>query len=457
MGHSFYITYCVMDTEAGANPFGHACLIFSKQAFEKGPIEVVNCFGHYSLPSSTTNPLIRAAKRIAGFSIDLQDGHGVLRKESMRYLDENGLKGISFAVSEEVFQNTITSCEQSIADEEQAIKELDTELDKLGMKKNAYTRYILERAKAAEENRAPRLKKFHVTMDLTKHGPDTSHSYTCKDRALDILQDNGVFSSEVRGILASTRAKQAFPRYSRFSLAPIRLVSTGDLLTHRSARTGKLYCYSEWEKNQLYWATPIAIMDSKPSFTPNFNAIKEIHRILKTLLNRVRQMEAAIINKIDELEKKSGHQQERLLFKDQLRRLRLIALEFNNGFQNSNFECLLAKRLKAETILNVATLCLNPDKVKYSFVFRAIKSAYLFHMLLGLLLLAATIALLPIAPSVAVASTAALVYTGRSMHGFYKEEVKFAEMKSDYNQYMQNQTVSHSRDEVSSPTEPAYA
>lgn len=444
-----------MDTEAGANPLGHASLIFSKQSGEKSPIEVVNCFGHYSLTSSTTNPLIRVGKKLAGFNIDLQDGHGVLRQELMRYLDENGLKGLSFTVSEDVFQNTIAYCERSMAEEQNAIEELDAELDELGMKKNAYTRYILEKEKAKRENRLPRLKKFHVTMDFTKTGPDSSHSYTCKDRALDILTENGVISSEERALLASSRAKQAFPRYSRFALPPIRLASTGDLLTHRSDRTHKLYCYTEWGKNRLYWATPMGIYTPEHSTSQDFNSIADIHVILKQLLNRVRQMETMITNKIDELEKqpKHKHRQELLIFRDQLRRLRKISVEFSNAYENSDPDSLQSKRLKAETILNVASLCLTPEKVNYSFAFRVIESAYLCHMLLGFLLLAATLALLPVAPWAAVASAGALVYSARSMHGFYKEEVKFAEMKSDYNQYMQSKAshLSHEEHELLSP------
>ncbi len=43
-----YVTYCVMNTEAGANPFGHASLIFSRQETETSPIEVLNGVGFYS-------------------------------------------------------------------------------------------------------------------------------------------------------------------------------------------------------------------------------------------------------------------------------------------------------------------------------------------------------------------------------------------------------------------------
>ena len=82
------VTYCVMDTDAEANPFGHACLLLSRQEDELKPVEVVNAAGFYSSRSSTVNPIYRFIKFILGFAIDLQDSSGMLREEEIRYLDK---------------------------------------------------------------------------------------------------------------------------------------------------------------------------------------------------------------------------------------------------------------------------------------------------------------------------------------------------------------------------------
>ncbi|MDI1351980.1 MAG: hypothetical protein PSV35_04305, partial [bacterium] len=140
----YYLTYCVMDTDAGANPFGHSCLLFSKQNCEQSPIRVIDSYGYYSQPSTTTNPVVVNIKKILGFKVDLQDGHGVLEQEPMRTINGDGLSGISFLVTELQFNNVLHDAKESIRIEKETINELNLELTHLGLEPNGYNRHILE-------------------------------------------------------------------------------------------------------------------------------------------------------------------------------------------------------------------------------------------------------------------------------------------------------------------------
>ena len=77
MKHSKYIiSYVVMDTLAGANPFHHAFLLLSKQEKANELLEVDASFGFYSRPSKSSNPLVNALWGALGLTFNLQGAHG---------------------------------------------------------------------------------------------------------------------------------------------------------------------------------------------------------------------------------------------------------------------------------------------------------------------------------------------------------------------------------------------
>src|SRR5580704_14889309 len=220
----YYVTYCVSDTDAGANPFGHASLIFSRQENEVSPIEVLDGLGFYSQPSSTTNPIMKGVKYLLNLNVDLQDGHGILKQELMRDLDSDGLRGISFEANQQQFEAIRHNYQQLIKTEREVIEELNAELINQGIEPNGHTRYIAEKAKAQAEGRMPRLKPFHITMKLTMDGFDSSDSFTCKDYSLELLSLHNIIPQDIRDELISNRATTAFPVCSSLYLPPIRLI-----------------------------------------------------------------------------------------------------------------------------------------------------------------------------------------------------------------------------------------
>ena len=119
-------TYCTFDKEAGANPLWHSCILLSKLDEEKKLLEVVDNWGFYGLPTTQPgNSLINQLKIRMGLDIDLQDNHGMLRHEEIRYLDLGcGLHGTTFELTREQFDLLQKKCQDMAAEQDQAINEV---------------------------------------------------------------------------------------------------------------------------------------------------------------------------------------------------------------------------------------------------------------------------------------------------------------------------------------------
>lgn len=417
-----------MDTDAGANPFGHSCLIFSRQEKEKSPVEVVDGVGFYSQPSTTTNPFFSTVKAALGLNVDLQDGHGVLKQESMHELDGKGLHGISFEVTEEQFHALNERYISLMKTQQQVMDELNAELTGQGIEANGFTRFDAEKAKAAAEGREPRLKPFHITMEFTLSGLDSSASYTCKDYALDLLTEHQVISGELKNQFNSNTATKAFPAFSDLPLHPIHLISTGMPEKVTSKRTGQVFYNHVWGKNSLYWASPVNTYDHKPSLTDDS---------LKDILYRIPRIEYRLYETIRKTQEEEPENKEYLYALNiQLKRVQNLAFLFNNTHDNQNL-LLLQERLKtADKVLNIATFSMNQEKMNYSFLLRAYESVTLHEALLGILIMAvsATILTTPVGIGLFIAGTSLAAY---QLHGFYAEETQRAETKKDYELYQQ--------------------
>jgi hypothetical protein len=408
----FFVTYCVMDMDAGANPFGHSCLIFSKQEIDNGPIEAIDAIGFYSQPSTTTNPIIKTLKSLLGFPIDLQDGHGVLIQESIRYLNGNGLKGMSFAITEQQFTLLKKNYRQLMEDEQTAINELNKEL---ASHANGYTRHVAEKEKAKIEKRPPRLKPFHVVMELTRHGFDSSNSYTCKDRVLDILQENGVITDSLRKKIESSKAKQTFPRCSSLHLPAIRLISTGEPQKVISSK-GAIFYNHVWDKNGLFWATH-----------PENEFETEEYQPLKSILNRITAMENTLHKTIDQLKETEENKEYRRQLHSQLKRVQNLAYLFNNAHENKTE--LINKLIIADKVLYIADLIMEPERLNPSFLLRAYTSSAAQNALVGFLAIMLSVALTLVALPIGIALTAAsTITTARQLYGFYQEEKELSKV-----------------------------
>ncbi len=429
----YYVTYCVMDTEAGANPFGHSCLIFSQQENETSAVEVMDSVGFYSQPSTTTNPFLKGLKHVLGLNVDLQDGHGILKQEAIRNLDGNGLHGISFVVTPEQFAKTREDYHQMMKTEAEVINELNLELSRQGIVQNGHTRYIAEKAKAAAEGRMPRLKPFHFTMKLTMNGLDSSDSYTCKDHSLELLTRNHIIPEEIRNQLISNRATTAFPRFSSLSLPPIRLISTGEPQKTVSRNTGNIYYNREWGTNSLFWGSSILATEQEALAE---NRIDETYDLLTEIMHRIRRMERLLRHRIEEIEEEPEPNTEHIYqLNIQLKRVENLSFLFKNTHENQISASLKEKLLKADQVLNMAYVSMNPDKINYSFLLKAYESIMFQDAIVGLLAMAisAAAALLLAPPLVGVGFfVVSTAFTALKLHGFYKEEVKFDQVYKDY-------------------------
>lgn len=413
----YYVTYCVMDMDAGSSPFGHSCLIFSKQETENGAIEAIDSIGFYSQPSTTTNPIIKTLKNLLGFPIDLQDGHGVLIQESMRFLNSNGLKGISFPITEQQFIRLRANYRQLMDDEQKAIKELNEELTSRNHPANGYTRHLAEKEKAKTEQRPSRLKPFHVIMELNGHGFDSSNSYTCKDRALDILEENGVITNSHRKKIVSSKAEQAFPRFSSLYLPPIRLISTGEPQKYTSKK-GEVYHNHVWNNNGLFWATH-----------PQDEFGSDEYQALKSILNRIAAMERSLHQIIDRPNNTADNKEYLHQLTIQLKRVQNLAYLFNNAHDNQNQ--LIKKIITANKVLHIAGLTLEPEPINSNFLFRAYNSVAVQNALVGLLAILLSAALTLVALPIGIALTAvSTVATARQLYGFYQEEKELSKVKA---------------------------
>ncbi|MCL9684882.1 hypothetical protein [Legionella maioricensis] len=434
----YYVTYCVMDTEAGANPFGHSCLIFSQQENEASPVEVMDSVGFYSQPSTTTNPFLKGLKQALGFKVDLQDGHGILRQEAMRHLDGNGLHGISFPVTPEQFAKIRDDYQQMMKTEEEVINELNLELSSQGIEPNGHTRYVAEKAKAATEGRMPRLKPFHFTMKLTMNGLDSSESYTCKDHSLELLTRNQIIPEEIRNQLISNRATTAFPRFSAISLPPIRLISTGKPQPTVSESTGTVYYNREWGTNSLFWGTSIQATEHEAL---EENPMDPTHGMLTDVMFRIHSMEDLLRHRISEIEEELESNQEHVYqltvqlnqLKIQLKRVHNLSFLFSNAHENQIPAFFNEKLLRTEQVFDMARMAMNMDKLNYSFLLKAYESILFCDVLLGMLAMALSVAALLVTPPLAAGLFAvSALFTARKLHGFYKEENKFAQTYKEF-------------------------
>jgi hypothetical protein len=433
------------DAEGGSNPFWHAFLIVSKQEDTKEPIEIQEAIGFYSQPNTNMNPVVRAAKYMAGLDVDLSGGHGELRKEKMRYIDGNGIHGLSFDITKEKYGALLALFEQRMSAEKEAIKAANEYYKKMRIEPNGQNRLIRERAVAEITGSELRLKRFDITLNINAKGIDSSQSYDCKNYALEFLFETSIITEEDRKKILGNSFRHGLPRFNGVSIHPLRLVSTGES-QRRMAPSSTCSKYSRsWEKNKLFLATsPIYMNSSKSDILANKIQQKKI----KKVLTYAHQLETQLRHRIEEIggistrEKSTSpadsfDERSRILI-DQLTRVQSIYELFKNACDNKATATFNAALDTAENISNVATLSLEPKKVDYSFIFRAYQAISMRNALLGLLglVLASTFIASPVG---AVIATTAALFASNQIYKFFKEDLKFIKMREDYNHFFKQE------------------
>ena len=429
----YVVFYCAMDTEARANPLGHASLILLTQTSEKTPVCVIDAIGFYSQPSTSTNPLIRGLKYILGFNIDLQGIHGTVKQEAMHDLDGNGLNGIPFEVSKQKFETLRSLYAEKKILEDKAIAETTDYLHSQNKPINAQTRYDLENLWAKDEKRAPRLYPFHISIALTGKGIDSTGSHACKNYALNLLIEADIIDTETRAKIIGTRTNYAFPLFTALPLSPFRLVSTGDPEKYVSPRTGAVHYNRKWNQNELFLATSLHPQKAE---TPNTKLEKtpNQYQLIRNILTRTQKIEVMIRKKMLKLTGAAETHQ----FDEQLQQVNSIYNDFSDAYTNQLSQGLLKKLSRAEKTLTIASLYLARDRMDNSFMLRAYQDiatsnalfslacvivafVFLSHTLLGTALIAAPTG-----------------YLGHQLNRFFKDEKILSKMRADFNDHVQN-------------------
>ncbi len=243
----YIISYTVMDANTGANPLGHATILFLKQEDEHQPMKLMDAYGGYSQPSSSTNLLVKTLKYLLGIKFDLQDTHSVMKRERIWELNSGRLNAFHIDVTETQYKRLLKHIKQIIEDEAKVIKELNHELIEQGAKVHGHHRYYLEMKK---NPLSPRLKPFHVNALF-----NYEHSYTCKHRALDLLLSHQIINQDLAKKLQSKNFASTFPIQSDIKLSPFYLVSING--SCMSTVKNKVVCSYDWDTSDLRSVFPV--------------------------------------------------------------------------------------------------------------------------------------------------------------------------------------------------------
>lgn len=261
----YFLTYCVMGKEAGSNPLGHACLVFSCQSEQNALIEVLDAVGYYSQQGAAQQTLFSRVKKLLGFNFDISNVHGRWQFEEMRYLDRGGLSGRTFELSQQQYHDLSARISRLLSEEAVIIDELSQRLQQKGVAVNGTSIFNEEMSLHPS---SPRLLpfKFEARFDW---GLDTRAATTCKTEAIRLMQKEGIALSELDKLYHS-KAAYGIPRFSGV-LTDIKLFSTGPLHSHkcRNGLTAYYRCFKDLERkhlnsideladapNRLYWLFP---------------------------------------------------------------------------------------------------------------------------------------------------------------------------------------------------------
>lgn len=298
----YVVTYCASDREAGSNPLWHSSILLSKLDEEKKLLEVIDNWGFYGVPTTQRDNSWSSRLKIKiGLDVDLKGNHGILRHEELRFLDlGRGLHGVSFELTKEQFELLQTKCQEMVRDQNAAISEV-VDTQGLAGKPQEKTRiyahehlstliYSLEKLKAEQNKREPRLKPFELILSWGLTGPGLHHSYTCKSQVLALLSH--VLSPEQIDRLTEGGKHPTIPRYSG-PMESFSLHSTGPLRQHKKA-SGEVVHYRDFKDHdvKLYWTVPPQELEALSQDTIDlFQIDDEYCDEVKKLVRRLQHLE----------------------------------------------------------------------------------------------------------------------------------------------------------------------
>lgn len=298
----YFVTYCAEDGEVGSNPMWHSCLLFSQTDNPEKKLEVVDTWGFYGLPNtSTTTSLLRRLQIKIGLDVDITGNHGMFRGEPYRELDTGvGLHGVTFRLTEEQFKSVRALCKDIAEAQDHAIHEI---VDSQGIqgKSKAETRiyaheqysrliYALELIKAHQAGKEPRLKLFELRFSVGLDGIGFHKASTCKSEALAVLAT--VLPAEQIDRLTEHGRHLTIPRFSG-PMEHFSLYSEGPLRPHAKA-SGKVVYYRDGTDPgvKLFWTLPPQML--VPNTDEHLQCFKIDDRYshgLKSIVKRLQQME----------------------------------------------------------------------------------------------------------------------------------------------------------------------
>ncbi|KTD24945.1 Uncharacterised protein [Legionella lansingensis] len=301
----YAVTYCAMDHEFNGNFFWHSCLLLS-QWDESGKIEVIDNWGFYGVPSTVRNTWLSKLKIRLGLDVDLKGNHGMLRHEELRFLDVGyGLHGVTFEIAKENFDLLQHKCKTMVDEQKQAIKEV-VESQGLTGKPTEKTRlyehedlspiiYALEKLKAKQTGREPRLKPFELHLTFSLWGPALNQSYTCKSQVIALLDK--VLSPAQIARLTENGKHPTVPRYSG-PMERIYLHSSGPLREHKRSSGDTVYYRDLQDEGvKLHWTIPPQEIETLSGETIELLQVSEEYRDeAKKVIARLQKLEWLFIN-----------------------------------------------------------------------------------------------------------------------------------------------------------------
>jgi hypothetical protein len=314
----YAVTFCAMDSDVGGNPFWHSCLLLSVLDEDTGKMEVIDNWGFYGVPTTMGDSLLRRVKIKLGLDVDLYGNHGMLKHEDLRYLDRGkGLHGVTFELTKNKFEQLKARCEKMEKDQRDAIDEIIKPTGLKGKPANktriyphedlSYHIFALEKAKAKQENRDPRLKPFEFNLSMTMWGPSFNDSFTCKTQAVNLL--DGILTSMQIKRITQNKNHLAVPRYSG-QLETISLHSSGPIKVHTTRKGNKIY-YRDSEDNdvKLHWTLPPQEIETLTGQTKRLFELHDDHvDEARKIVGRLQDLEWLLMN-VDVEEKHLAYKQ----------------------------------------------------------------------------------------------------------------------------------------------------
>lgn len=253
----YLVTYGVMDTLLGSNPFWHAFLILSTQEKANEPIEVKKAWSFNPAPMVQSDSLVTKLKKILGFNFDLQGNYGMWKTEEMRFFDWGvGLHGVTFEITPAQYSELQKLYKERLTQQEQAIKEAKAKLSTFLDSPNSIEIYQEEIKRSYEENRQPQLHPFQFQITINWQGISLEGSNTCKTMAIQLLRDIKI-PEEQLALITENNTAVVLPKYSG-ELEKFFLNSKGPLRSFVNKRTNNLTFFRSWkdESAKLFWALP---------------------------------------------------------------------------------------------------------------------------------------------------------------------------------------------------------